>query len=339
MLPRKGGPDSFSTLGAITEFQLRPGHIPLGSPGDSFLVRAGSRVVQDTRGFYYVGPALSPGRVLLYDSTGQQLRAIGTPGPGPEEIGRIERIALDPHDTLHVYHGLRHTVFSPSFESVRTSRLPGRIGGVTFLQDGRQLVTAFVATRERAGYTMHILDGDSLSLSFGLTSGKGDPVASAMVMAMQVVPSAPEQVWLAHGNQYRLERWDPSGSLLRVITRDVWWFPASTYPLRTSVQGGIVQEDTAGNLWTVARIPTLDAKRPIIEGPERKVDYTSYESFYGQWASMVEVIDPQGGRLIASQRFPFSISGFVTQGTVCRFNEDDLGYMVLEIHRIRVRRP
>ena len=27
MLPRKGGPDSFSTLGAITEFQLRPGHI------------------------------------------------------------------------------------------------------------------------------------------------------------------------------------------------------------------------------------------------------------------------------------------------------------------------
>jgi len=27
MLPRNGGPDSFSTLGAITEFQLRPGHI------------------------------------------------------------------------------------------------------------------------------------------------------------------------------------------------------------------------------------------------------------------------------------------------------------------------
>ena len=39
MLPRKGGPDSFSALGAITEFQLRPGHIP----GDRYEIQIMSR--------------------------------------------------------------------------------------------------------------------------------------------------------------------------------------------------------------------------------------------------------------------------------------------------------
>ena len=321
--------------------------VTLGGPNDSSVIFAGSRVEQDSRGIYYVGPVLSQGQVAVYDSTGKQIRVIGTYGKGPKELERIDRIVLDRYDTLHVFHRLRHTVYSPSFEFVRTSRLLGRVGRVAFLANGIQVAPSYVVGSERAGYPLHLMTGDSVVLSFGHKDTKQlHDIASLYAMGMQAVPSTTEGVWISHWNQYRMERWDTAGQLQLVLERDASWFPPWTsMGGMYDTKGGPVQEDETGQLWTISGLPPalLSKPRPTrgglhIETPEDRPDFTSYENMFGGANAIIEVLDPSTAKLVASRRFPFFIGGFAGDGLIFRFNEDSIGYMVLEVHRVTLRR-
>ena len=139
----------------------------LRSPRDSFSLSRLSGAVRDSEGRMYVAPILDPGKILVYDAAGEYARSIGRQGPGPRELGHIDRLTVGHGDTLYVYHRRRFSVFSPSHEFVRTGPLPGRVRSAVFMPGGEHVVAAHVTTRNQIGYPLHILAEDTVHLSFG----------------------------------------------------------------------------------------------------------------------------------------------------------------------------
>ena len=148
------------------------------------------------------------------------------------------------------------------------------------------------------------------------------------------------RVWAAYQNRYEVELWDTAGRRLRRLARDAEWFdiyrsdefsarnrrhllrerergnrlaPSLQYPPRVTA----LEQDGRGRLWTLVSV-----------APEKPEDRRN---------TIVEVIDPAAGRIVASRRFPMAVAGFAAPGLVTvreRREEDDVE--IVKIFRLKL---
>lgn len=313
--------------------------VTLGRSGDPALTRL-TRVTVDSRGRFFAAPTYNRAEVAMYDAGGRFVRRFGRPGRGPGEFGGfIHMLRAGPGDSIHVFEGPRHTVLAPAlggFGSVRM--LPIQPNEVAFLADGRLVARQMVMGRGGVGQPLHIIDpAGRIARSFAGTE-KWDPAKLYLGMR-NIAAASGNRIWSAHTGAYRVELWGPDGSNPLTLVRNPRWFPSWEHEVRRSDEGlerpriVDVAEDRQGRLWVsiLVRDPKRRPARGTGEVPITEIDSNT------EFDTVLEVLDPRSGRLLAQTRFEQSIAEFIGDASmVATYREDADGNIVVDVWRARI---
>lgn len=285
------------------------------------------------------------GLVALFDPSGTYLKSVGTPGRGPGEFEQMSRLGFGPGDSLIVVDNLISAhLFSPppAAQYVRTIRFQRPMApGVTSagLLTEVQLTPAGADPPRRFSW-----DGSELA-RYG-PEGTGERRDYRMGPVAFVDSTA---VWSAYRTEYRIDLLGSGGSIEKVVTREVEWFPRDTTPAglpwveRPRPRITAVSMGPDGMLWVViwrahrewARLAGTDAAR---QGPVLPHQLGMVPPMHLLFESVLEVLDPESGRLIAALEMPARIAGFVAPGIVCEIIESENGLVALQLWRVWVDR-
>lgn len=271
-------------------------------------------VVSDTRGNLFIA-GLKPNLPLYYSDQGQFAGTIGRPGRGPGELiaGIVVGVA---GDTIWVLDGMngRVTGFSRSSRVLASWSTPGTSSLLSAVRtrDGSIAANSFVHNATEAGIPLFLLE----------PNGRRRPLADAVTAMIMNQPRLVQRTlaaardhgfWAGHFDRYRIERFDSSGRRSRVLDAPRDWFPegdGTMYMLtpRTPPKPTIVAiaESSGGLLWVLITVPDPAfaeglRKRPGVQSAfEFEWEIVDFDRYFD---TIVEVIDPVRGTLLASQRF------------------------------------
>lgn len=280
-------------------------------------------LVQRADGLYALIDRADQDRVKFYESDGQYLRSFGRRGQGPGEFQTTNHLFLLDGDSVMVHDlgSRRFTVISPDFSVGRVTPpvdfMPGRL---VHVPDGSWIANARVFSPSGIGLPLHWLDEDGTVIrSFGADPPIEDLTDSAKIRR-RLATSTTRSVWAVHQPRYLMEEWSRDGSQLRNIERAPSWFPPHEGGV-TAPDGSplpyvrVFHQDRNGLLWTVVWVPADDWRDGLAagEGPQGQPGavVSDYSRLYD---TVIEVIDPDAGRVIRSQRFDVPFWGFVEDG-------------------------
>ena len=262
------------------------------------LVDVGTPHVNSDGTFLAIAGPMLQNQLFSAENDGSIVHRIGRTGEGPGEYERIFHI----HELPGAY-----LIFDPmltrvthlsktTFETLSTTPFPNLGSPVPPLVfgDGSYLISGTNRTREGVGHPFHLFDpSGQLVRSFGGTAGLS-PTQSSPPPAY-FGSSRDGAFWVADPYRYRIERWDREGNLLAVFEREADWFPAytlnetgrpSTGGSRSMIRG--LWEDEDGLLWVHGR--QVKSREPVRRPAPDLL------------ATVIEVIDPTTGTLVASHR-------------------------------------
>ena len=196
------------------------------------------------------------------------------------------------------------------------------------LDDGTLIVAGGEHTAAATGHLMHVVRPD----------GSASPLVPAGPI-LQFRPSAYQRrlvaagttVWAARPDRYEVTQYAADGTPLRVLKREADWFPDREFegtmdPLREPPAPYLsaVHIDEEGLMWTLVKL--ADAEWAPLENVRAFGDET-------YWDTIIEVIDPDLGGVLRSQRFPWVGDGFTSDGLIVSERKDDSGVTVLDVWR------
>ena len=304
----------------------RPWSATVGPHGDIFLVTADWRLLQ-------------------YSSSGRLIR-VAARGAGPGEFQRPQ-LLVRYHDSVLVFDRAgRVSVLGPDGSYVRSSPWTPAL---TFdmVASGAGLVSnGIIQSRARIGYPLHSMAIDG---SPGAAFGSRTPdfrFDAAPTWRRRLAESRGGRVWSFKEIEYAAELWEP-GDSARLVTAfrvDANWFPArQEYSVPTPTKAPLtavtdVREDSLGRLWVMVTAPSTSWQRAL--GPERRSPYgeTYYqpEFFDSLHATVVQLIDPTRGVLVASRRLDGYFLFILERGIIVRFRQTEHGEYY-DLFRISVR--
>jgi hypothetical protein len=306
-------------------------------PDRAFEVRAADD------GAIYVAYEALPTEIHVHRRDGALVRKIGRSGAGPGEFKTAfdfyitgELLRVGDRRLRRITEIQRHT--GSILRTVSGIPLPGPF---IALEDGRFVLSGPVATRSSAGQPLHVYTRNGLwERSFGVS----DPVLHQGVRDLlfrAIEPSGAQTFWAASRNEYRLEHWDVSGRLLRILIGERAWFAPwfSTKQLEVSretppptVTAGIWL-DQRGLLWVlIGRAAaswrdSFTGERDAMGHPARDRDKLYH--------TVLEVIDPIAGTVVARHLFPYVVK-FAGTNTVWRSWIDADGLPRVELIPLRL---
>ena len=276
----------------------------LGRPEDPVLPLPTARIARDSFGRFYAAPTFDRGKIAVYDASGTFLEAIGREGQGPGEFRQITSLVVDSEDALHVFERSRHTILSADTHELRlVHTLQGNPGSIIEVSSGQLVVQQLAAAPGSPLIAVVDAEGDVITsfLPIGDTSDRWDRVR---VLGR----STGDRVWVAPKNEFRIELWSLNGVRLLVLERDADFFePWRGYdrleparkPPRPRVHS--VHQDAAGRVWVMIAVAAEDwAPAPAAaEGP---VTGQSTRARLQLWDTIIEVLDPSRGTVLARRR-------------------------------------
>lgn len=248
-------------------------------------------------------------QVLVYDSTGRLAGAFGRKGAGPGEFGRLVNVTIGPGDTIFAFdiEPSRLTVIAPNLSFVRTASFP--YTPAFALHDGSFIAALQVPTSDRIGYPIHrLLKDGTIARSFGI--GVPQYRADLRAQLSRVVgPGRDGSIWAAAPGRYVLDRWNPiSGDKVDSVRVISAWFRESArfgddLLVRPSPLIESLWEDDLGFVWVLIRDADKDW-RPSSERNRTMATGSTPEEIDALYDWVLEVVDPDGGRVVASKRLP-----------------------------------
>jgi hypothetical protein len=293
------------------------------------IVASNQAVVRDSGGRIFLVNGMNGSQIQLFDAGGDFIRSVGSQGQGPGEFSYIWAMALDREENLYAFDRERMTVLSPTFEVLDSRRLPFRVWRALFTDAGLVLVARSVAEGE-APLPLHLVTSDlrivssfgrwpmDSSAATGATreAGSGDHEEAWF---RNIAGAADGRIWSSRVNRYLIEEWQPdTGERGRVFERAVEWFEpwlqSTSVSFETPPQPRLtaVWQDEQGLLWTLTSVAAEDWGEGLtmlsgyndtwIEYPEKVYD------------AYIEVIDPDTGSLLLSERVPQALGGVTNDG-------------------------
>jgi hypothetical protein len=307
----------------------RMGTIGASDAEGAYLRRFPRHVSRDARGRIIVSAGGPP---QVFDSTGKYLHTIGRTGQGPLEFGLPQGVHRGPGDSLHVVESSRITVLTPAGDFVRSVSVPHSAIVKHVLDDGSYIAAGIANYRERDDGTpfLHSITGSGHNrASFGprLTTGDGGRLVYPNLM---IGRADARSFWVTHLFRYRLELYQSQGTLLRVIERSAPFMSGESRGLSVERLGPILTEtrqDDHGRLWVMISLPPPAWKENDAMGT-RLLYHT-----------MVEVLNPADGSLIASARVPSLITWIMDDGYLAGISEGDDGEPLVSLWRARLVQP
>jgi hypothetical protein len=208
-------------------------------------------------------------------------------------------VLTGPDNSIHILtqRGLRHLVFTAAGDYVRERTLPIRAVDAIVRDDGL-LVLSAPAEIGGSVKALHVI-----SPAGGIQNSFGEVVPApsiAQAATMVLGRSAGGRTWAVPFGKYELQLVSRVGGVVQRVSRPASWFreesalsiPGATPAVPSQVLG--VFHHSPRYLWVVAAVSDL-SWRPSAGGVALQQDRV--------FDTMIEVIDLQEGRLVASRRF------------------------------------
>jgi hypothetical protein len=177
-------------------------------------------------------------------------------------------------------------------------------------------------------------------------SGKVEDVDAEMGPIALVDSS---RAWKAHGKSYEVSLVDREGRVLQRFARTVDWFPPNE-PIRGALNAvrppariSDLRVGPDGRVWVLIRRahPDWRATAPA-SGPQlvpmRGSGAPSAASFNALFESVLEVLDPASGDLLASIVLPGSYRRFVDARHLAEVVDDDDGHITVRVWKLELAR-
>jgi hypothetical protein len=284
-------------------------------------------------------------RPLVFDPGTDSLRPFARRGGGPGEFKMPTRLFVRRDGRLVMLDPaqLRLTVFTRSGEPASTRPIPGKLAPQAVLLDDSIVVyNASFNSAGALGLPFHTLGREGgIARSFGPrvelriagdAAGLRHPLASA----------SGRHFWAADELRYQISEWSADGQLVRTLTRHAPWFPESDHfeaatpdrPFTPFVTA--VHQDAADRLWVLIAIPDAQYASGLGEARRGRDGQPRYPiaSYTRHYDTVVEVIDPDAGRVLVSQRLPRYIPFFLDDTHVASYDEDGSGSPRVEIWQL-----
>jgi hypothetical protein len=263
-------------------------------------------VTRAPSGRYLLADESNDAQILVFDSTGTFLHAAGGRGQGPGEYGFIRFLqSVGEHTYVFDDRTRRITVLDENLEVVGTTALPAPLlYSVAVLPPGTPVLATFAPTREHAAFPFHLVDDrGQIAHAFGDDTGFRPDLVDQW--ARVITGAGKEAIWATKRREYSLELWQVDGRLERRIERRPAWFtpmaaaeiPSQENPPPSTIFA--IQMDGEGLIWTLTGVAgrrwrdgvrALDGTHAVI------VDDPGL-----YWDTVIEVIDPVRGELVASE--------------------------------------
>jgi 6-bladed beta-propeller protein len=255
--------------------------------------------------------------VAIFDRRGAFERYLGRLGSGPGEFQSARQVVTGSADSIFVLDRAtrRISVFSAELKyqrGISTDALaPYR---VVALPHGGFVVAGRSSTREAAGWPLHFLANEG-----GISRPFGDPLAAFRPgletdLMRQVALAEAGSVWVSKINRYELELRRLDGTLEMAVFREADWFlpwetnylPVEARPHPT-VQA--LQVDARGRIWVFisvasTRFRVLRKPPALLDDPRRERPLPPLLDIFANYDTMIEVIDPAAGAVVARRRVP-----------------------------------
>ncbi|TVP53533.1 MAG: hypothetical protein EA351_15060 [Gemmatimonadales bacterium] len=286
-------------------------------------------------------------RIKVYAPDGRYERSIGRRGEGPGEFLSVASVSRLPGDTVEAYDSSLQRVvrLTPGFEVAGTQRLEMVGGGMakTRLAGGWRIMNQMLRTPESAGLPIHAWDRDGAFVrSFGANPPIED-LRNSHLHFRHLAPASDSAVWSAHRIRYVIEEWNVNGTMVREFTREVPWFlpgerggfvdPESP----PNPELGPIHSDRAGLLWVVVQVPSANWEEALEMLPDPYGRPQLVPGNPRQYQdSVIEVINPSTGRVVARTRTDHRIRGFVEDGMVYTYDETESMEPVVRILKLKL---
>lgn len=294
---------------------------------------------------FFVGPRWPPGEfgIDVYDFAGRRTRSLAPRGSGPGQLD-LFMFAGGPGDSLILFGRQKLAVMSQDGTIRRELRpIPGDVQDAVVTERG----TVVVASTVSVGGTLralHVLDTQGLiRRSFGGLPGALGR-AGYLASRRSVAPWNGDHFWAAWFNAYELELWDTEGRLIQSLVRNAEWFvpwtdtfiperrvPGKREPMLVGI--GVI----GGGLLAVSVYVPRDRSMQY-PSAQPLVDASEPGFFSSLYDTVIEIIDPDHGSLVATKRFDGAVRGFAGLNLVTRTIENESG-VSLEVFEVRLVRP
>jgi hypothetical protein len=281
----------------------------------------------------------------VFDSTGRLVARVGKVGVGPGEITPVRWVVAGRDDTVRVFANTRINIFAGrDFRYVRSTIERSQETGsqyVVLLPGGR---TARLSGRLPASGDLNpIYLRDRTGTLIRQLSPTTSPSRPTRLLASAEATSV-GSLWVAEGSILRSDGYsvllvDTLGAARRIYRlTPTWWESVQSFgPMRMIASGAdtlsrplpwlrSLREDSRGRLHVLTRIAKRDWQNVRLDEENQEGNYTS----------LLEIIDPRAGRLVASVRVVGAPVAVVGDDRFVTYREDRDGYPHIDVWRVRI---
>lgn len=312
----------------------------LGVPDGDGAIGTPIAVARDRQGRFLVVSREFPDEIQIFSPSGAYLGKAGRSGEGPGEFRSVSQVFVL-GDSIHILDTRlrRHSVLSKDLRHVRSESVPLELlgGGILPMPGGVLVANAVVRTLDALGNPLHVLRESRITASFGYAEGSIFPGGGNDWRALW--PSTAGRFWAGQRLNYIIEEWTADGEKTRELVRRASWFPHRSEPYTSIAEGPAPQlrkllQDESGRLWTLSAIPDERWRSTVVEGePDAHGNRLSVLDPHRWNDSVIEVIDPNRGEVVASLRLDPYFAFLLDPGYVAlsRVTDDN---SVVEVWRL-----
>lgn len=248
------------------------------------------------------------GTIRIYDSNGSFQHVIEAEGDGPGEYRGLSRILPNGPDGYVLYDATidRFSYVDRDFSFLSSNRSPPAIR-IEALSGGSFVVNALLPRAAAQGHVVSVVDSaGNVQASFG---GQGRPIdhREGFHVRHRVIAVGPDDnIWTGYQEKYELEKFSPEGDRLVSLSRRADWFEPHTdigppRDARSEPPNPRLRELTVGKdgtVWVVTWVADPDWKEAVPAEFDPRTRYDNDRVY----DAVLEVIDPEGGRVLARTR-------------------------------------
>ncbi len=317
----------------------------LGDTEGEGFIQPSRIVTRDSLGRYWVGQSES---LKVYDTSGRFLREVGRAGEGPLEFGRVAFAHAGSDGRVHVLdpRNRRESVIDENFALMEEQRIPNRFASLYNAAALNQdyIVNAWISSADMIGLPLHIIRGEEIVRSFGLSDATGPLDA---FRSLRLVAARPDGVIAAAKRfDYSVEIWDTRGNRLVEFQHETDLnevevkqapYNLTDHPKPHEVMAVRFVDD---RLWILFRMMRDDWKRQYelrrLPGGQTGIRRRPDSWLDSIYQSRIDVLDMQSGTVVARVDLPGLFEAFVEDGLLLEQRELPNAEIQLAVWRIAI---